>query len=121
MEWASPSSYDFTLNTSSLGIDRTVDLLVMSYNQMKVEKNNIKETKSNPDDIKGGLKKVTDTVVDDTKIENGFVKAFLRKNGETVEEAKARLKEEEKRRREKQRKYLKSTEEIQKKLKVSED
>ncbi len=117
MEWASPSSYDFTLNTSSLGIDRTVDLLVMSYNQMKVEKNNIKETKSNPDDIKGGLKKVTDTVVDGyTKIENGFVKAFLRKNGETVEEAKARLKEEEKRRREKQRKYLKSTEEIQKNI-----
>lgn len=43
-----------------------------------------------------GFKKMSDGVVEGyTKIEDKFVDQFLTKDGETVEEAKARLKEEE--------------------------
>ena len=39
--------------------------------------------------------KIENTVVDGyTKVENAFVDRYLRKDGETVEEAKARLKRE---------------------------
>ncbi|MBQ8762770.1 MAG: hypothetical protein IJZ07_01540 [Clostridia bacterium] len=42
-----------------------------------------------------GYKKIEDTVVGAyTKIEDGFVDNFLTKDGETVEEAKERLKKE---------------------------
>ncbi len=47
-----------------------------------------------------GFKKMSDGVVESyTKIEDKFVDHFLTKGGETVEEAKARLKEEEQMRR----------------------
>lgn len=36
-EWNNPSTYDFTFNISSIGIDRTVDVLVMAYKQMEEE------------------------------------------------------------------------------------
>lgn len=44
--------------------------------------------------VVGAYKKVEDTVVGGyTKIEDAFVDKFLTKDGETVEEAKARLKQ----------------------------
>ena len=47
-----------------------------------------------------GFKKMSDGVVEGyTKIEDKFVDQFLTKDGETVSDAKARLKEEEKMRR----------------------
>lgn len=47
-----------------------------------------------------GFKKMSDGVVESyTKIEDKFVDHFLTKGGETVEEVKARLKEEEQMRR----------------------
>ena len=45
--------------------------------------------------VVGGYKKVEDTVVKGyKKIEDKFVDTFLKKDGETIEEAKARVKEE---------------------------
>ncbi len=47
-----------------------------------------------------GFKKMSDSIVEGyTKIEDKFVEEFLTKDGETVSDAKARLKEEEKMRR----------------------
>ena len=44
------------------------------------------------DDVVGGYKKVEDTVVGgNKKIEDKFVDTFLKKDGETIEEAKERL------------------------------
>lgn len=45
--------------------------------------------------VTDGFKKISDTVVKGyTKIEDSFVDRYLTKDGETVEEAKARLKKE---------------------------
>lgn len=45
--------------------------------------------------VTGGFKKISDTVVEGyTKIEDGFVDRYLTKDGETVEEAKIRIKKE---------------------------
>ena len=50
------------------------------------------------EELTTGFKKMSDGVVKDyTKIEDKFVSEFLTKDGETVEEAKERLKEEQKR------------------------
>ena len=47
------------------------------------------------DDVVDGYKKIENAVVDGyTKIEDKFVDAFLTKDGESVEDAKKRLKEE---------------------------
>lgn len=47
------------------------------------------------DTVVGGYKKIEDNVVGNyQKIEDKFVEKFLTKDGETVDEAKARLKEE---------------------------
>ena len=47
------------------------------------------------DSVVGGYKKVEDTVVGGyKKIEDKFVDAFLKKDGETIEEAKTRIKAE---------------------------
>ncbi len=47
------------------------------------------------DTVTGGYKKVEDTVVEGyTKIEDAFVERYLTKEGETVTEAKERLKKE---------------------------
>lgn len=47
-----------------------------------------------------GFKKMSDSIVEGyTKIEDKFVEEFLTKDGEIVSDAKARLKEEEKMRR----------------------
>ena len=52
------------------------------------------------DGVVDGFKKMSDGVVEGyTKIEDKFVDQFLTKDGETVSEAKARLKEEEQMRR----------------------
>ncbi len=52
------------------------------------------------DGVTSGFKKMSDGVVEGyTKIEDKFVEEFLTKDGETVSDAKARLKEEEKMRR----------------------
>lgn len=46
------------------------------------------------DGVVSGFKKINDTVVNDyTKIENKFVDQYLAKDGESVEDAKKRLKE----------------------------
>jgi len=51
--------------------------------------------------VTSGFKKMTDTVVGGyTKIEDKFVDEFLTKDGESVEDAKKRLKQEEKERQE---------------------
>lgn len=45
--------------------------------------------------VVGGYKKIEDTVVGNyKKVEDKFVDAFLKKDGETIEEAKGRLKKE---------------------------
>ena len=45
--------------------------------------------------VVGGYKKIEDTVVGGyTKIEDAFVDRYLTKDGESIEEAKARLKRE---------------------------
>ncbi|MBR2079039.1 MAG: hypothetical protein IJ962_02395 [Clostridia bacterium] len=45
--------------------------------------------------VVGGYNKIEKSVVDSyTKIEDRFVKRYLAKNGETVDEAKKRMKEE---------------------------
>lgn len=55
----------------------------------------VKGVKKIEKSVTDGYKKVEDTVVGGyTKIEDRFVDAFLTKDGETVEEAKARLKKE---------------------------
>lgn len=47
--------------------------------------------------VTNGFQKMTDTVVDGyTKIEDKFVDMYLTKDGESIEEAKKRLKEEQK-------------------------
>ena len=47
--------------------------------------------------VVGGYKKVEDTVVNGyKKVEDKFVDSFLRKDGETIEEAKERVKKEQK-------------------------
>lgn len=52
------------------------------------------------DGVTTGFKKMSDGVVEGyTKIEDKFVEEFLTKDGETVSDAKARLKEEEESRR----------------------
>lgn len=49
------------------------------------------------DGVVSGFNKISDTVVEGyTKIEDKFVDRYLTKDGETVEDAKKRLKEEEK-------------------------
>ena len=49
------------------------------------------------DTVVDGYKKIEDGVVDGyKKIEDGFVDRYLTKDGETVEEAKARIKKEQK-------------------------
>lgn len=71
-------------------------------NEMSIKKLNEKITEN----VTSGYKKIEDTVVDGykkienavisgyTKIEDSFVDRYLTKDGETVEEAKKRLKEE---------------------------
>lgn len=64
-----------------------------------------------------GYKKVEDSVVGGyKKIEDKFVDTFLKKDGETIDEAKARVKEEQEKLEEQNRarveKSLKATEEI---------
>ena len=54
--------------------------------------------------LKNANKKIEDTVVGGyKKVEDKFVDKFLRKDGETIEEAKARVKEEQKQLEEKNR------------------
>ena len=68
--------------------------------------------------VVGGYKKVEDTVVGGyKKVEDKFVDTFLKQDGETVEEAKARLKNEQEKRQQEQHKYSKTTEEIQTEIK----
>ena len=56
----------------------------------------------------GGYKKIEESVVGKyKKIEDSFVDQFLTKDGETVEEAKMRLKEEQGQRREQREKNIK--------------
>jgi len=67
--------------------------------------------------IVGGYKKVEETVVDSyKKIEDKFVDTFLKKDGETIEDAKARVKTEqeklEKQNKERIEKSLRTSEEI---------
>ncbi len=65
-----------------------------------------------------GYKKIEDTVVGGyKKVEDKFVDTFLKKDGETIEEAKARLQKEQKMRQQEQHKYSKTTEEIQDEIK----
>ena len=55
----------------------------------------IKANEKIAEKVTGSFKKISDTVVEKyTKIENGFVDRYLTKDGETIEEAKARLKKE---------------------------
>ena len=68
--------------------------------------------------VVGGYKKIEDTVVGGyQKIEDKFVDTFLKKDGETIEEAKARLQKEQKMHDQEQHKYSKTTEEIQSEIK----
>ena len=61
------------------------------------------------DDVVGGYKKVEDTVVGGyKKIEDKFVDTFLKKDGETIEEAKERLNREQKDLAEKTKQKLKN-------------
>ena len=66
--------------------------------------------------VVGGYKKIEDTVVGGyKKVEDKFVDTFLKKDGETIEQAKERLQQEE--RENEQSKYSKTTEEIQAEIK----
>ena len=57
--------------------------------------------------VVGGYKKIENTVVSGyKKIEDKFVDKFLRKDGETIEEAKERIKREQKELEEKNRKLV---------------
>ena len=68
--------------------------------------------------VVGGYKKVEETVVGGyKKVEDKFVDTFLKKDGETIEEAKERLQHEQKMREKEQQRYSKSTEEIQAEIK----
>ena len=59
-------------------------------------------------------KKIENAVVGGyKKVEDKFVDTFLKQDGETIEEAKARLKKEQEKRQQEQHKYSKTTEEIQ--------
>lgn len=61
-----------------------------------------------------GYQKIEDTVVGGyQKVEDKFVDTFLKKEGETIEEAKARLQTEQKKRIQEQSISSKTTEEIQ--------
>ena len=63
-------------------------------------------------------KKIEDAVVGGyKKVEDKFVDTFLKKDGETTEEAKMRLQKEQKMREQEQHKYSKTTEEIQAEIK----
>ena len=69
------------------------------------------------DAVVGGYKKVEDTVVGGyKKVEDKFVDTFLKKDGETIEDAKTRLQKEQEERGQEQ-KYSKTTEEIQAEIK----
>ena len=69
------------------------------------------------DAVVGGYKKVEEAVVEGyQKIEDRFVDTFLKKEGETIKEAKERLQQEQKMRDE-NHKYSKSTAEIQAEIK----
>ena len=61
------------------------------------------------DGVVSGYQKIEDAVVGGyTKIEDKFVDSYLTHDGETVEEAKKRLKEKEKKREEEQNKIMES-------------
>lgn len=61
----------------------------------KIAKNVTEGFKKMSDGVVSGYKKIEDGVVNTyTKIEDIFVSEFLTKDGETVEDAKKRLKEE---------------------------
>ncbi len=63
-------------------------------------------------------KKIENTVVEGyKKVEDKFVDTFLKQDGETIEEAKARLQKDQKAREQEQKKYFKTTDEIQKEIK----
>ena len=56
-------------------------------------------------------KKIENAVVGGyKKVEDKFVDTFLKQDGETIEEAKARLKKEQEKRQQEQHKYSKTTE-----------
>ena len=60
----------------------------------------VKVNKRIAEEVTTGFKKMSECVVEGyTKIEDKFVEEFLTKDGETVSDAKARLKEEEESRR----------------------
>ena len=68
--------------------------------------------------VVNGYKKIEDTVVHGyEKIEDKFVDTFLKKEGETIEDAKKRLQNEQKVREQEQKKYSKTTAEIQAEIK----
>lgn len=68
--------------------------------------------------VVGGYKKVEETVVGGyKKVEDKFVDTFLKKGGETIEETKERLQQEQQQRKNEQPKYSKTTEEIQAEIK----
>lgn len=68
--------------------------------------------------VVGGYKKVENTVVGGyKKIEDKFVDTFLKHNGETIEEAKERLQNEQQEREKNHHQYSKTTEDIQSELK----
>ncbi len=68
--------------------------------------------------VVGGYKAVEKTVARGyKKIEDKFVDTFLKKDGETIEEAKARLQKEQKMREQEQQKYSKRVEDIQAEIK----
>ncbi len=68
--------------------------------------------------VVGGYQKIEETVVGGyKKIEDKFVDTFLKKDGETIEEAKMRLQQEQKERESNKPKYSKTTEEIQAEIK----
>ena len=83
---------------------------VLSHHQQQTKQKQMEETKMSTlekienavvegykkieDGVVGGYKKMEETVVDNyKKVEDGFVEKFLAKEGETVEEAKERIKE----------------------------
>lgn len=73
-----------------------------------MEKSKLVETnKKIADAVVGGYKKIEDTVVEGyKKVEDKFVNQYLTKNGETIEEAKERIKKEEKARKAEQERLI---------------
>lgn len=68
--------------------------------------------------VVGGYKKVEETVVGGyKKVEDKFIDTFLKKDGETIEEAKERLQHEQEERESNKPKYSKTTKEIQAEIK----